>query len=129
MNRYGRQAMAHWERWLPQRVAEMPDREMFFSRLGLRVAEQIETLAAQLAGPDRPGETFGQRVGRREEARMTAESEVLRREVLLNPETETGPTATTAGWPAAAPWTPVVEDPADPVWQEDLRQMRDLDED
>ena len=85
MNRYGRQAMAHWTRWLPQRVAQMPDPDTFFSTLGLQVAEQVDQLADQLAGPDPPGESFQQRVGRRQEARMTAESEVLRRAVLRDP--------------------------------------------
>ena len=50
--------MAHWTRWLPQRVAQHAGSGDVLFRLGLQVAEQIDQLADQLAGPDPPGESF-----------------------------------------------------------------------
>jgi len=124
MNRYGQMALNHWKRWLPQTLAAIPDRESFFTRLGLDVERQIDELSDRLAGPDRPGETYLDKLGRLRAAKITAESEILRAEVLLPPEND--PDEET---PAQhGPWTSVTEDPTDPVWQQDLAYPSETDQ-
>jgi hypothetical protein len=86
MNQYAAMAERHWRRWLPSRVAAMPDPASFFSELGDEVAERIEDLTADLAGDDPPGETFMEKVGRLNMARLRAEEVVLPETVLLPPE-------------------------------------------
>lgn len=92
---YAAMAAQHWARWLPQRYSQIPEpKTTFFAELGRRVAEQIEDLALELEGPDVPGETYLQRVGRMNEARMRARETVLPREILLPPEPGTDPDPT-----------------------------------
>lgn len=86
MNQYAALAERHWRRWLPSRVAAMDDPPSFFSNLGEEVAEQIEDLTAELAGDDPAGETYMDKVGRLNMARLRAEEAVLRETVLLPPE-------------------------------------------
>jgi hypothetical protein len=99
MNRYGRQAMRHWQQTDPQRFQAIEDPQEFFTTLGAEVEQEIETLAAALAGPDRVGETYLEKVGRLNMARFNAESDILRERVLIpEPDEEreepaTGPLA------------------------------------
>lgn len=86
MNQYAAMAERHWRRWLPSRVAAMDDPSSFFSDLGEDAAEQIEDLTAELAGDDPPGETYMEKVGRLNMARLRAEELVLPETVLLPPE-------------------------------------------
>jgi hypothetical protein len=79
-------AERHWRRWLPSRVAVMNDPSSFFSVLGEEVAARIEDLAADLAGNDPSGETYMQKVGRLNMARLRAEEIVVPELVLLPPE-------------------------------------------
>lgn len=125
MNRYGQMAMDHWSKWLPERVAGIPDPESFFSTLGMDVARQIDQLSDRLAGEDRPGETHLQKIGRLREARMTAESDILRQEVLLAPESEDDQQQP---WPAPTPWISMTQDPDDPIWKQDLDYLRESDQ-
>jgi hypothetical protein len=83
MNRYGVQAMSHWQEIDPDRYATIPDPETFFTALGTEVEQEIDELAMALAGKDRPGEDYLQKVGRLNMARFTAESDVLREMVLI----------------------------------------------
>lgn len=85
MNRYGVQAMRHWQKTDPDRYQAIEDPEEFFTALGEQVQEEIQVRAAALAGPDQPGESHLERSGRLNMARFTAESEVLR-ELVLIPE-------------------------------------------
>ena len=86
MNDYGRLAMVHWRRWLPARYAAIQDPEVFFSTLGRQAENQVLDLAEQLEGPDLPGETYLEKIGRLNMARMQAEELVLREVILLEPE-------------------------------------------
>ena len=86
MNDYGRLAMMHWRRWLPTRYATIQDPEVFFSTLGRQAENQVLDLAEQLEGPDLPGETYLEKIGRLNMARMQAEELVLREVILLEPE-------------------------------------------
>jgi hypothetical protein len=87
MNRYGTQAMRHWQQTDPARYQQIPDPETFFTELGEQVESEIQTLANALAGPDPPGETYLEKVGRLNMARFNAESDILR-EMVLIPEPE-----------------------------------------
>lgn len=86
MNRYGRLAQQHWAKWRPNQLSQIPDPETFFTELGAEVESQIEALEIALAGDDPGGEDYLQKVARLRTARMTAESQVLREMVLLEPE-------------------------------------------
>jgi hypothetical protein len=83
MNRYGARAMRHWQEFDPDRFAAIEDPQEFFTTLGAEVEQEIETLAAALAGPDRPEETYLEKVGRLNMARFNAESDILRERVLI----------------------------------------------
>ena len=87
MNRYGTQAMRHWQQTDPARYQQIPDPETFFTELGEQVESEIQALADAIAGPDRPGETYMEKVGRLNMARFNAESDILR-EMVLIPEPE-----------------------------------------
>ena len=90
MNHYGVIARDHWARWLPGRYAAIEDPDSFFSDLGTRTEERIDSLALALAGDDQPGEGFLGKAGRLGEARHRAEQIVLTEDVLLAPEPGAG---------------------------------------
>ena len=83
MNRYGVQAMRHWQQIDPQRFQAIEDPQEFFTTLGAEVEREIETLAAAIAGPDRLGESYLEKVGRLNMAKFNAESDILRERVLI----------------------------------------------
>lgn len=131
---YAAQARAHWSRWRPSEVAAMTDPGAFFADLGLQAAEQIEETASRSAGPDVPGETYLQKLGRLRMAQFTAQQQVLRDLLLPEPETsleqsldEQNPVPTLLAWtdPAShdpGEWLPTVLTPEHP-------RYRDLDGD
>jgi hypothetical protein len=122
MNRYGQKAWDHWRRWRPTMLAGIEDPETFFSTLGQQVEQQIDQLADQIAGPDRPGETPMQKIGRLREARMSAESDILRQEVLLPQENDedSDPAASRLG-----EWITDQPDPDDPISQQQAQTRPD----
>ncbi len=85
MNKYGAQLKAHWERHLTSRYNELKDKESFFSKWGEEIEGRVDQLTETIAGDDPPLESYLSKMGRLGEARLTAESEVLR-EVLLTQE-------------------------------------------
>jgi len=91
VNKYGAMAQNHWKAWLPSRYAAIPDPASFFSQLGTEVSDRVAALELELLEPERPGEEFLTRVGRRNMARLQAEELVLREMVLLPPEEGTPP--------------------------------------
>jgi stalled ribosome rescue protein Dom34 len=97
MNPYGAQAAKHWQTHLPERFAQIQDPETFFTDLGEEIEQQIEDQARALAGPDPAQESYLDKVGRLNMARLTAESQVLR-EMLPAPtdDTETAGVTETA---------------------------------
>ena len=90
MNRYGRQAERYWRTQLPRQYQQIPDPQTFFDQLGQTIATQVEDLAEQIAGPDRTGETYLDKLGRLNLARLEAETEILR-ETLPQPEAPPDP--------------------------------------
>ncbi len=87
MNRYGAQAMSHWQQTNPQRYATIANPETFFAQLGAEAEAEIHQRATAIAGTDPAGENYLQKVGRLNMARFTAESEVMS-ETLLIPDPE-----------------------------------------
>lgn len=78
MNPYGARARHHWQKHLPSQFSQIADPESFFNSLGEQIQTQIEFRSDQIAGDDRPGETFMDKLGRLNMARLTAEDDVLR---------------------------------------------------
>lgn len=85
MNHYAVLARRHWEQWLPERYAQIPDPDSFFSTLGQEAASQIADLMMDLAGDDPPGEDYLTKTGRLNAARSQAQ-EIVLREILPEPE-------------------------------------------
>lgn len=77
MNRYGRIAMTHWQRWRPEAYRQLPNPEDFFSTLGDSLMEEIIDLADALEEPDRPGESYLEKVGRLNMDKLMAEEKIL----------------------------------------------------
>lgn len=86
LNRYGQMAWDHWRRWRPRMLAGIEDPQTFFSTLGRQTEQEIDQLADQIAGPDRPGETMLQKTARLREARLSAESDLLPLRITLPAE-------------------------------------------
>jgi hypothetical protein len=78
MNQYGHMAMKHWRTYRPVQYATISDPDRFFTQLGEQIAQQIATLAADLEGTPSPEESFLERVGRLNMARLSAQEQVLR---------------------------------------------------
>ncbi|HRD59303.1 MAG TPA: hypothetical protein PLZ93_01040 [Nocardioides sp.] len=78
MNPYGTRMREHYAKHRATELAAIADPESFFEGLGLQIEAEIDTLADQIAGPSDPSEGYLERVGRLSEARISAESEVLR---------------------------------------------------
>ena len=86
MNGYGRSAQRTWQELAPTAYAEIEDPESYFAELGEQAADQVVDLTLQMQGPDLPNETYFQKVGRINAAKMQAE-EIVRAE-MLTPESE-----------------------------------------
>lgn len=74
----------HWERNRRDQIALLPDPDLYFQQVGEQMAEQIETMADELAGTAPPGETYWERVGRLNEATSRAREIVLREHLLAD---------------------------------------------
>ena len=86
MNHYGAKARDHWRKHLPGHLAQIPDQEAFFTQLGETAATEIDQIADALAQTNPPGEGYLQELGRLETARKTAEMQVAREMLLVDPE-------------------------------------------
>lgn len=87
MNQYGTQAKRYWQENLPRQYAQIADPKTFFDQMGEQIAEEVELLTFEMAGPDQPGEGYLGKVGRLQMARASAETEVMR-QMLPQPEDE-----------------------------------------
>lgn len=90
MNQYGRRAMRHWQKWLPERYQELEDPEEFFTELGEQAAEEIDNLSTELDAqyPDRDQAGYSDRVAQLSTSRKMAENQVTRDLLLVDPEDE-----------------------------------------
>ena len=81
MNKYGKFAQETWKAIAPTEYALIPDPETWFGELGEEASNRVEDLTTALAGPDPVGETFLEKWGRLNAAKMQAE-EIVRVEML-----------------------------------------------
>lgn len=86
MNQYGTRAKVHWQKYLPERFKLLGDPDSFFSDLGEQIAARVESLSAELAGDDPPGEGYLEKLGRLNMARRDAESQIMQEMALLEPK-------------------------------------------
>lgn len=85
MNRYGRQAMKHWQENLPERYRQIKDPQSFFTDLGEQMQQQVTGTKRSLAGDDPGGERFMDKLGRLNMAELNATEQVIR-EMLPEPD-------------------------------------------
>jgi len=89
---YASRARGYYQDFLPSRYQQIPNPEHFFTDLGQRIENQVQTAERALAGPDSPDEEFLQKVGRLNMARLRASELVMAQEVYsIPPEIETDP--------------------------------------
>jgi hypothetical protein len=83
------QVRERYERWLPERLAEVPEseRDSFYSTLAEEIAERVQSLELALRGPDPEDEPFMERLGRFNMARLQA-IEMALAELLPAPDYE-----------------------------------------
>jgi hypothetical protein len=86
MNRYGQQAQAYWQEFLPNQYQEIQDPVAHFTRLGEEMAAQANGLALGLAGNDPSGQGYLAKVSRVRMARLQAEEQVIRETLATSPE-------------------------------------------
>lgn len=87
MTQFAQMAQKHWQEHLPNRYAALPNPSEFFLQLGQEAESRFSSLWRGMAGPDRPGETYLEKVGRLNMARLRAQEQVLTEIVLIEPET------------------------------------------
>jgi hypothetical protein len=87
MNHCGEMARQHWQRYRPVEYQAMTDPDAFFTDLGEQISAWITELTPDFEGTPPPGETFPDKIGRLNFARLTAEEQVLR-EMLPQSEAE-----------------------------------------
>jgi len=112
MNRYGKMAMDHWRDAFPDRYRQIEDPDSFFTTLGQEVANQIADLETTLAQQETSTDSFMSNLGQARTAHAQAEEIVLAQRVWLTEELDANDHP-----PAGAAWTPTIEDPDDPWWQ------------
>ena len=81
MNTYGKFAQETWKTTAPAEYALIPDPDQWFEQLGEEASNRVEDLTTALAGSDPVGETFLEKWGRLNAAKMQAE-EIVRAEML-----------------------------------------------
>nr|AXV46527.1 TnpV protein [Arthrobacter sp.] len=81
MNSYGKFAQNAWKTMSPSQYELIVDPEAWFTSLGKEAENSVDDLQVQIAGHDTPGETYLEKVGRLNNAKMQAE-EIVRAEML-----------------------------------------------
>lgn len=87
MNKYGQEALNNWETLAPSKLAAIANPEEYFQELGEQAANQVLDLMMELAGPDLDGETYFQKVGRLQQAKLAAQ-EIVSKELLTPPASQ-----------------------------------------
>lgn len=77
MNKYGQMLHRQWQSADPRFVKSLSDPTEHFSQMGEQVQEEVLELLPSLEGTDPVGETYLQKVGRLNAAKMQAEEIVL----------------------------------------------------
>jgi hypothetical protein len=128
MNRYGRMAQRHWQTYLPHRYRQIEDPTSFFTQLGEQVQTQVTDLTETIVASTPASEEYLRNLGRWNEARTSAQEQVLAELVLLPAEPgspmDEEPDPDPSDPDATNGWIPLVEDPDNPAWQ----RLRDVDQ-
>ena len=93
MNKYAKLATSHWQHTDPDRYAQIPGPGgVLHAAGGGGRRSRFQQLQDALAGPDRPGESYLEKVGRLNMApRLSAEEQVLAESILISgPEARGG---------------------------------------
>lgn len=77
MNKYGKQLQQQWTAADPTYVNSLSDPTAHFAQMGERVQDEVLELLPSLEGTDPAGESYLQKVGRLNAARLQAEEIVL----------------------------------------------------
>ncbi|MFV0535682.1 MAG: hypothetical protein ACK5MR_18840 [Cumulibacter sp.] len=86
MNKYGHMAMKHWRQWRPNAFGTIQNPEDFFSTLGQEAEDQIDQIQAQILAANPPSSDQLTRAAQWQSARFSAESQVVREMLLVDPE-------------------------------------------
>lgn len=89
MNKYGRLAQRHWQRWLPTRYAQIQDLESFFTGLGDQIEDQVTQMAEASVRAEPEATDYLARVGQLNMARLAAEEAAMAQLAYLPPEPQT----------------------------------------
>lgn len=89
MNKYEPMITDHWKTHLPHAWSQLGEEQAqaMVKASASDLEAEIQTLAAAVAGPDLPGETYPEKVARLSSARQDAESDLIR-EFLPLPENQ-----------------------------------------
>lgn len=87
-NRWGTAAWAHMIRYLPERLASIPDPASYFCELGDQADTEVELLASALTTPAAVGESFATVLGRARMSRLMAEEQILAELIYPTPTTD-----------------------------------------
>lgn len=86
MNHYGIRAKKHWQAHLPGQLAQISDQDAFFTRLGKKAETEIAQLAEAITAATPEEDGYLAETARLETARKTAETDVIRTTVLVDPD-------------------------------------------
>lgn len=100
MNKYGQLLRRQWESADPRFVQSLSDPTAHFSQMGEQVQEEILELLPSLEGTDPEGETYLQKVGRLNAAKLQAEEIVL---AEYQPPSDSPDPDEPDGWDAMSP--------------------------
>lgn len=77
MNKYGVLLLSQWREANPRFVESLDDPRAHFAQLGEQVQSEVTALLPSMEGSDPAGETYLEKVGRLQAARLQAEEAVL----------------------------------------------------
>lgn len=124
--RYTATARRYWTRYRPVAASQLPDPEAFFHQLGAQIATAVAALSWQMQGPDWPGETHLEKIGRLNAAKMQAEEQVLA-ELLYSAPPELSPAEELQELLADLPSSEMISDELTQI-DLDAEAQADLDE-
>lgn len=119
--RYTAVVRQYWTRYRPAATSQLPNPEAFFERLGTQIEAEVSDLTARMQGPDWPGETYLDKVGRLNSARSRAEEQVLA-DLLYSQPPELSPNEELEELLAQLPSPEIIEQDLDQIELDALTQ-------
>lgn len=86
MNQYAAQAMAHWEKYLPEHLASLEDPQEFFTDLGEKAEQEIQDRVEAMRANRPTTSSFLTNVGLANNDLTTVRGEVIRSMILVDPQ-------------------------------------------